>query len=755
MWNITNHYRLTPIILALFFLSTFNVFSQENQNLTFSIQKNEGQKIKLDGILDEKIWSTADEVKLLYETDPGNNNPAEVNTICRLAFDEEYLYFSFEAFDPNPQSIRAIINDRDKLDDNDFVSLFLNPFNDSRRAFFFSVNPLGVQQDGVYDEQEGDGDLSWDGIWRSAGVINTHGYIVEAAIPFKSLRFPDSDQIQTWRFFGMRSYPRSLKKSFHSMFIDQDNNCLLCQANLMAGIRGVNPGTNLEFTPTLTLNRVDEREEFPEGGLQKGDIKTNLGLDARWGITTDLTLNVALNPDFSQVEADAAQLDVNNQFAVRFPEKRPFFLEGADFFNTPLQAFFSRTIVNPSYGAKLSGKIQKNAIGLLVARDRVNNMLLPGFQSNSFALVEEDVTNIIARYRRDVGKNSAVGLMYTGREADNYYNRVGGVDAFIRPWKPLTIRFQYLHTETQYDSSIADEHNQPQSNFGGNSLNFQSSFETRNWESVFIFESRSSGFRGDAGFVPQVDYRRLRFYVERVFWPKKKTWYANIGWNAGGFSRTNLNGGTLDQRGFWTSAFINGPLQLNYWINPDIVWRQAGGKTFRLIRLWTGFDIQPIGNWGINGFFNLGPAVDFENSRKADNIQFRLESDIRVGRHIDMTVNHRFLKLHLNRTPIVTANLSQIQAAYNFNAQTFFRVILQYRHTLRNPELYDDQTVNQVDESIFAQILLSYKLNPQSVIFLGYVDNHNGWKNDSYFEEIHLTQLNQTLFFKVGYAWRP
>lgn len=726
--------------------------AQKPANKNYTVNKGD-EAVTINGVLDEGIWKNAEVIQLNYETDPGYNLPAEVLTVLRIAFDSENLYFSFEATDPQPKSIRAIINDRDKLDDNDFVSLFIDPFNDSRRAFFFSVNPLGVQQDGIYDEQVGDGDLSWDAIWRSSGRITNTGYIVEASVPFKSLRFPGTDNIQTWRFFGVRIYPRSIEKSFHSMPIDQGNNCLLCQANFITGFEGINPGRNLELVPTITVNRFDERPDFPEGDLEAGETETNVGLDVRWGVTTDLALNFTLNPDFSQVEADAAQLNVNNRFSLQFPERRPFFLEGADFFNTPLQAFFSRTIADPSYGVKLTGKVNKNALGFLIARDQINNLILPGFQGSENVSINEEVTNVVGRYRRDVGKNSNIGLLFTDRESSNYYNRVGGIDFFLRPWAPLTIRAQYLHTETKYDIA-SQEIEFSDERLSGDSFNFRVSYETRNWESFFNFENRSAGFRADAGFVPQVNYRRYRFMVMRTFWAPEGSWYRNIRWNTGGFRRQSQEG-ELDITGFWMSGSFNGPLQLNFWINPDMVWQQFNGKTFRLERLWTGFDVQPYGNLGINGFFGFGPAVDFANTKKSEGLQFRLESDIRIGRHIDMTINHRHLRLRRENEQVLTANLSQWQAAYNFNPRTFLRLILQYRHTLRNPSLFEDTSVNTIDEAIFAQVLLSYKLNPQSVVFIGYVDNHQGWEGSEDPRDLPLLQQNQTLFFKAGYAWRP
>ena len=753
----TNHYISSLICFVIYcgcFFQAHLLFSKKRTAGNYTIREVQDLNITIDGELSEAFWKDATAILLRHETNPGNNRPAEVVTELRMAYDRQYLYFSFKAIDPDPKAIRAIITDRDRLDDNDFITLVLDPFNDSRRAFFFSVNPLGVQQDGVYDEQSGNGDLSWDAIWNSSAKITEEGYVTEAAIPFKSLRFPNNGSVQTWRFYAVRNYPRSIEKIFHNMPIDQDNSCLLCQADLVSGFENIQPGTNLEFTPTFVFNKTSERDDFPDGDLEDEEGQTNFGLDVRWGITTDLIFNLAVNPDFSQVEADAAQLDVNTRFTLQFPEKRPFFLEGADLFNTPIQAFFSRSIADPSYGTKLSGKIEKNAIGILVAEDALNNLILPEFQSSEAITVEERITNLIGRYRRDIGKNHNAGIMYTGREGNEYYNRVGGVDMFFRPWNPITIRAQYLHSQSRYDSITAIENDLVLNSFDGNAAYFDARYDTRDWNSRFIFEHRDPGFRADAGFVPQVDLQRFRYYIERVFWGSDDSWYANIGWNAGGFRRQSTRG-VLDVEGIWTSAFLNGPLQLNYWINPDLIWQQLNGITYRLERIWSGFDIQPLGNLGINGWMNLGDAVDFANGGKADNFQFWLETDIRIGKHIEMSLNHRYSRLFTDEGSIFTANLSQIQAAYNFSTRLFLKSFLQYRHTERNPELYSDPEVNDLEESFFAQVILSYKLNPQSVIFLGYVDNQRGFDNQFENIQVPLIRENSTFFFKVGYAWRP
>ena len=209
---------------------------------------------------------------------------------------------------------------------------------------------------------------------------------------------------------------------------DRDQTCLLCQVNKIKGFQNIEPGWNFELDPTLTMARTDVRPDFPSGSLVPDSEDIEPGITARWNITPNTSLNSTINPDFSQVEADAAQLAINERFALFFPEKRPFFLEGVDFFSTPLNAVFTRTVVNPKWGAKVTGKEGKNAYGVFLTRDRVNNLVLPSNQGSSSAFLNQEVTGSVFRYRRDIGNASTLGVIYTGPEGDGYNNRVGGVD---------------------------------------------------------------------------------------------------------------------------------------------------------------------------------------------------------------------------------------------------------------------------------------------------------------------------------------
>jgi hypothetical protein len=310
----------------------------------------------IDARLDELAWQQAEVIPLPIEISPRDNVPADLETHCRVTFDAANLYIGCEAFDPDPSSIRAYITNRDRIIGNhDRISFLVDPFNDSRRGFVFEVSAVGVQADLAYDEQT-DFDASWDGIWSSAGRITGRGYVIEAAIPFQTLRFPASTDVQTWRFWINRMRPRSEFVIMRTNTRLRGESCELCQAHLLQGFTGMQPGLNVEVVPTLTGRQSTSRaESFPDGPLASGPVKVEPGLDARWNMTTNMSLNATINPDFSQVEADAPQLDANNAFALRFTEKRPFFLEGADLFRTPIEAVFTRSVTDPVAGTKLTG----------------------------------------------------------------------------------------------------------------------------------------------------------------------------------------------------------------------------------------------------------------------------------------------------------------------------------------------------------------------------------------------------------------
>jgi hypothetical protein len=709
-------------------------------------------EVKVDGVLDEQAWEDATVIPVLYEWFPGNNTEPPVETEALVTFGERALYVAFRAKDPNPKQIRAHLMDRDQIStfvQDDYVIVQLDTFNDGRRAFQFRINPLGVQADAFSSEVEGIEDWSWDMIWDSKGRITADGYVVEIAFPFNQLRFQSTQDVQTWGIDVGRSYPRSSRHRMNNAGRDRNLSCIICQFNKVTGLQGLKPGKNLEFDPTLTASRTDELDEYPEGSLEDGDGEVEAGITARWGITPSLVLTGTINPDFSQVEADVAQLAINERFALFYEEKRPFFLEGVDVFSTPINAVYTRTVISPDWGLKLTGKQNRNGIGLFAAEDTVNLLLFPSNQRTDSTLLDESVTSGVVRYRRDVGANSSLGVIYTGREGENsYHNRVGGFDGLFRIGDKDTVEFQYLYSDTQYADSVAAEYEQPLGSFTDDAFELEYTHDSNKWFWQLEYEDFGPGFRVDSGFVPRVDTKEAGFFVMRRFWApaEKDPWWDRWDVIARG-ERVEDHEGQLTDENFEFIGRLFGPLQTI--VNGSIGRKKEYYEGILYEDLdWgeLGFEMQPSGAIKLELFALAGDSIDYANNQPADELLLVPGLEAKLGRHVNLRFDHTMQRLDVEGGKLFEANLSQARLIYNFNVRSFVRGIFQWRDIERNPDLYSFE-VEPKTETLFTQLLFSYKLNARTVLFAGYSDNHLGQEN------IDLTQTNRTFFFKIGYAW--
>jgi hypothetical protein len=592
---------------------------------------------------------------------------------------------------------------------------------------------------------EGYEDFSWDSIWQSAGNIQDWGYAIEIAIPFNQLRFPTGSGEQTWGVSPERSYPRNVRHRITSHRRDRNIACILCQFDKVTGFQGMKPGYNLELDPTLTASRTDQREDFPSGKMEAGEFEADPGLTARWGITPNLILNATVNPDFSQVEADVAQLDVNTRFALRYPEKRPFFLEGADFFLTPFEVVFTRTVADPSGGFKLTGKMGRNAFGFFGAYDGINNLLFPSNQGTAMTSLDENVMSGVFRFRRDVGEGSTIGVLYTGRAGDGYFNHVAGADGFFRLSRTKTIRFQYIHSETDYPEPVALSFAQETGSFGGNALMASFDHAGRDWYYSLEYIDKSPGFRADYGYIPRVDMRAATGTVQRMIWGRQGDWFTQISLILQG-SATYDHGGDLTDRTYVLGATYAGPLQSQvqvlYFREHELYLMENYDKD----QVSVYFGIKPAGGmrFGLSGWF--GDVVDYVNARKAFALSAAPVAEFSLGRHLNVNLTHDFQRFSLKGDEIFQVNLSQLRVVYNFGVRMFVRGMVQYLHLSQNPALYL-VPVDATTQTFFTQFLFSYKINPQTVLFLGYSDNYLGLTG------VKTTQTDRTFFIKVGYAW--
>jgi len=703
--------------------------------------------ITIDAHLDEPAWASALAIDLPWEFDPRDHAPALVQTTCLVTYDEDALYVAFRARDPEPERIRARLSDRDGAFDDDWVGFYLDTFDDQRRAFELLINPLGVQMDLIRSEV-GSGDeedASWDAIWRSAGRVTDDGYVVEAAIPFTSLRFQGGEGPQTWGFLAFRARPRSVERKFASVALDKDVDCVLCQAQEIEGFAEAEPGRNLELDPTVTAGLTEARQGFPDGSFADQGTDVEPGLTGLWGVTPNLTLSATVNPDFSQVEADVAQLDVNNRFTLFFPEKRPFFLEGADFFSTPIDAVFTRNVAAPDWGVKLSGKEGPHALGVFVAEDSVTNLVIPGSQQSSTAFLDQSTTDAVVRYRRDVGAASTLGVLATSREGADYSNRVYGVDGLARLSDADSLSFQALRSETRYPDRLAAKRHQPLGTFGDSALRASYTHSASDWGWRARLEDRGAGFRADLGFVPQVDSRIANGRIRRTWWGEEDDRWTRFEVDAD-YDFQEDHSGTLLSRELELGVEAEGPWQSFArleWGGRD---QTFAGVEFPNQREWVGIvSVRPTQSFRFHLFAKVGDDVDFANVRPAEALRLEPNLEVNVGRHFRLSVRHNFERFDVAGGRLYTANLTQTTAVYQFNVRMFVRLVSQFTRVDREPGNYTFP-VDAKSEQLFNQLLLSYKINPQTVAFLGYSDTHLG--ADAY----PLTQRDRTIFMKVGYA---
>jgi hypothetical protein len=719
---------------------------------TFQVAPAESA-VRVDGMLDEAVWEVAQPIDLPYKYFPADGQPAPVRTDCRVTFDDANLYLGCTAYDPDPARIRARYADRDTPREDDHIFLVVDPFNDQRRAFEFGINPLGVQMDATFSEVDGVEDFSWDAIWKSAGRITPEGYVVEAAIPFSSLRFPNTGEVQTWGVLIARNYPREARNALRSIQINRNQACLLCQADKLVGFRGVRPGRDVELTPTVTTRRSDVRANFPTGQLTAGDVDPEFGLSGRWGITPNVNLNATINPDFSQVEADVAQLEVNERFALSYPEKRPFFLEGADLFQTPTRLVFTRSIVDPTGGLKLTGKEGRNVFGVFAASDRVNSLLIPGNQRTSQALLQDEVHTAVARYRRDIGRSSTIGTTYTGRMGEGgYSNHVAAVDGFLRLSRSNVIRVQTAFSGTEYPDTIVRAFGQESGTLAAASLYAEFLHRSRNW--AFTAQVRDIGedFRADAGFIPRADLRGATVTGERIFWGGPDKWYNRFSL----YSFAELLGnhaGEQTDLGLAQVLIYQGPLQTSGDIGLGYNRKLFAGKTFDMVDVRTGFSIRPSARFALSLAGRFGEDIDVSNARKANVFQIVPGAELRVGRNLYLELDHTVRRLETQgddarpNSEILDARLTEARAVYHFGLRTFVRAIVQYQTLNRDPTLFATPVAPETN-TVFNQLMFAYKVNPQTVVFVGYTDNQLG------LQDLALTRTGRTFFVKLGYALR-
>ena len=708
--------------------------------------------IRIDGDLSDPGWQGATRLDQWFETNPGDNIDPKAKSVGYLAYDERFLYAGFEFTDPDPRQIRAPYNDRDRIGGNtdDYAGIILDTRNDGKTAILYLVNPRNIQYDAVSDDTTGNEDSSPDFFWDSATRITSTGWNLEIRIPFSSLRYSGSNPNE-WGIMLYRNWPRDRRYQMFANKLPRGTNCFICNESKMTGLQGLPPGGHIVTAPYVTARQVGETRDGIGTPLVNRPASGDGGLDVKWTPTPDMALDATINPDFSQIESDAAQISTNERFAIFFPEKRPFFLEGIELFNTPIQAVYTRTITAPRFGARTTGKVGNNAYTLLVAQDRGGGVIiLPSPTSSDFADQEFSSTVAIGRVRHDFGQSFVSALLTDRENGGASHNRVLGPDF---QWKTdhHTITGQMLFSDSQTPNRVDLAKEWNGQSFRGHAADLWYQYSSKTWDYFTEGKDITDHFRADNGFLPQVGFRSNYHEVGYTLRPTSG-FFSRVRLFAMGEYDSEQDGSQLYRLmsfGFGSDGKYQSFNRLRYAYETV----RAGDQLFQRHQLLFSeqFSLgRKISQVGANGW--IGQEVDFTNLHLGRGASISPFATIRPTNHLqlDLTTGLRWLTVPNSgeRHRVFTSQVERLRASYTFNSRMFLRTILQNQRTNRNDRLYLEM-VDRHSGSLASQLLFAYKLNWQTVMYVGYGDLH-----DVLPEENEFRPSNRQFFFKLSYAFQ-
>ncbi len=745
----------------------------------------------IDGRLDDAIWTSAAVFKEFYQTDPGDNIPPSKPTEVFVGYDSKFLYIAFHAFD-DPDKVRATIAKRDDIFEDDYVGVLLDTFNDQRRAYELFFNAFGVQADGIYTEPENE-DFSVDILMESKGQLTEDGYVVEVAIPFKSLRYEAGKGV-LWGVHFQRVIKRFNDETNSWMPLSRDRTGLLNQAGHLTGLEDISTETILEIIPSLTISETGQRlpaiplellEADPTlldfGRFVNEPIKVDPGLTLKYGISSRVILDLTLNPDFAQVEADETVVTANQRFPIFFEEKRPFFLEGIDIFQTPLQPVHTRAIIDPDYAAKVTGKVGRNTFGLMAASDnapgdfRGDERLEPA----NFRFLDKNAYSAILRLKRDVGAESSIGMIATSYSFIEKHNHLGGFDGKFRLDQKTVFSFQALGTNSRRFFFDAE---QGRGIFRtGNGFAYFANYSRggRHLSYNFIGSGRTKDYRADLGFTRRFNTNREDFFInynsepkpdgKLVQWRYTHTAGVNFDWRGRSQAWNNTSAFTVNlQRQTSLSfeyshgyerlfehefgpvgTFLNDPERSSPRQSVTFSGETTPSKqvsiAVALSHIWNSFDfdfgagpkfprVSPEALIDPDALLDPGPGKEL---RASFSISYQPTSALQID--FDYTKD----RLLRNDTGLLAFddNIYTLRSTYQFSRFTFVRARIDYDTLASNAR---------------GQFLFGWTPSPGTSFYVGYNDdlNRNGFNPFTGQLEPGFRRNGRTFFIKMSYLIR-
>lgn len=656
------------------------------------------------------------------QREPGDGSPVSRETYAFLSYDDKNLYVVFVCHE-EPGLLRARMVRREDIFSDDRVGVFLDTFNDRQRAYAFVSNPFGIQLDGITTEGQGT-DYSFDTLWHSEGRIAPNGFVVRMAIPFRSLRFrtESAGGVQIWGISLGRFIPRNSEASYWP-YVTRRDASFVGQFARLEGLERISPGRNLQFIPYGMFTRARTLEPFGTSGPEfVTQTEARGGLDAKIVIRDAFTLDVALNPDFSHVESDEPQVTINRRFEVFFPEKRPFFIENAGFFQTRQNLFFTRRVVDPQFGARLTGKVNRWAFGLLGIDDRASPDRSAPFPSSPTSRYLDRAAIGVGRVQREFGRQSNAGMLMTTWHRGDARSTVYSADTRISLDPNWFFSGQISLSDDRSSSGVR--------RIGAAGL-AEISHSGRHMRYFSRYVDRSPEFTARLGFVPRVDVRIMEHYADYSWRPEGHrlqshgpSIYVLMNWD-----RRSRVQDWIVRAGYGFAFTGQGFLTVEHTESLELFRETEFRKRVTRVE----FESEWLRWLGFYSGFSLGQEVNFFPVAGlapflADSMDGFARLDFRPLARLRVDQSYIWSRLATGsapslagvpaNTPVFNNHLTRTRVHYQFNRELSLRAILDYNAVLPNTGL----VALERSKHLGADFLLTYLLNPGTALYVGYTD---------------------------------
>ncbi|MBN2135721.1 MAG: carbohydrate binding family 9 domain-containing protein [Acidobacteria bacterium] len=729
--------KIISLINLLLLISVIGAADNaENTNTTAQYTEN---GIKIDAVLNEPVWNNdalVDDYFITYS--PLNGEKLPFKTRVQAAYDDDNLYFAIYCYDDDPQKIKTSIAKRDNISYDDWVSISLDPLGNRQSLYRFYVNPSGIQSD-IYETPASGENSAPDWVWESAGRITENGYIVEIAIPLNSIRYTSGKDISINLIVTRFISRLGLFGAWPTL--DPGSGIF----NSLAKIKYDHLGKQflLEFIPSITYNNIWDRIN-PDTWTDPSD-KTEFGITAKYGLSSSITAEVTYNPDFSQIESDEFQVMANRRYPVFYSEKRPFFMEASDLFDLAggglnmTTSVHTRNIVDPEWGARVTGDIGKVTFGVLAAGDEWPGREIEG-EDNRF--LGENANFVITRLKYGLNGDNYIGAMYTDRSIGDYSNRTYGFDLTYRFLENHNIKANYIHSTTTDDEIGADKN--------GGAMSFEYKYSAQTFESRFVFENFDEDFQMDTAFYDRIGIISSELELTQTFnissdWLHTLIGYADIGY---------LHDNVTDMDDYKIGLLVGAQFIKQGYLNlySHVIDRESWVDTTfnKDFNIGGNFGMQ-ITNWFYwHTCFAFGKYIYYHPTDPVlgERFQLHMQAEIQAGQNFRQVFSYIYNRLNDYESDerIYDLNIINSKTTYQFSKEFLLRAIIQY----------DDY-----QEIVLADFLASFELIPGTVLHVGYgsLFERQSWNDetgrwDYRNDMLKYYQTTQTLFIKGSYRFQ-